>query len=294
MAINTRFITLGMVSFVDLLGFSERVMAMRQEEELEAIEADVRRVQEWFEHRPGDKHVKQSQNLRSKKVLAFSDCLVISVSSYSESTKWDGDFDVLMNEVADIAMAQGRCVMNGIFIRGASEYGLWYKRRDTMISPAMVTAYNLEHAACVPMIAIAADLMQHLSEHPHRKFYSDDSDPIEKYFRHYDDLPNGTSQWFIDYLPICLEAADGAIAANDRKKYTHADAQTRDRMRNEAYTRDCQEMVTWHRDAILAAHAIAASDTVRAKYVWLAAYHDDAVGRFFVDPSSDLLIGQLL
>jgi hypothetical protein len=216
---------------------------------------------------------------------------VISVSSYSELARSDGDFDVLMNEVADLAMAQGRCVMNDIFVRGASEYGLWYKRSDTLISPAMVTAYNLERSACVPMIAIADDLMKHLSEHPHRRFYSEDSDPIEKSFRRYDDLPNGNTHWFIDYLPICLEAADGTIAVYDRTEYESAAPQRKDQMRNEAYVRDCREMTIWHRDAIVKAHGAASSDAIRAKYEWLARYHDDAVTRFFFDPPSELLIG---
>lgn len=293
MALNRRNLTLGMVTFVDLLGFSDRVRAMTTVTDLEAIERDVSRVQTWFDHRSGEESVRTSHRLRRKQVLAFSDCLVSSVSSFSQMSRLQGDFDVLMGEIFIMALAQARCATSGIFLRGASDYGIWFKRKDTMISPAMVGAYELEGAACVPMIAISDTLRELLENHADRQAYSEDADPFPKSIRRYEHLPNGQAHWFIDYMPLWLEALDGFIADEDKAEYQAAGQARRDEMRSEAYWRDVRQMVEMHRDAIRSAHAAAAVPSVRAKYVWLAGYHDDALARFWNAPPTDLLIGTL-
>jgi len=293
MALNKRYLTVGMVSFIDLLGFSSRVMSMKTGADLEAIEHDIRRVQAWFDNKPTDEALIESQKIMSKKVQAFSDCLVVSVSSRSELAKSQGDFDVLMSEVTSVAMAQGLCAVNGIFVRGGSDYGIWYKRGDTMISPAMVQAYELERSACVPMIAIGDNLYKHLSGHKNRKYYSEDFDPIPRCFHFYQNLPNGKAHWFIDYLPILLEAQDGMIAPADQVAYHAAGGDIKNSMRNAAFRRDCLHTTIKHRDAIRTAHATARGATIRSKYEWLARYHDDAVRRFFKEPASEILIGDL-
>jgi hypothetical protein len=291
MAINKRYLTVGMVSFIDLLGFSARVMSIRTSMDLEKIERDICRIQAWFDNRPSDEALIQSQRIISKKVQAFSDCLVISVSSRSELAESQGDFDVLMGEITSLGMAQSLCAANGIFVRGGSDYGVWYKRRDAMISPAMVQAYELERKACVPMIAVGRHLYEHLSEHKHRKYYSEDFDPVPKCLRFYKNLPNGQEHWFIDYLPILLDALDGKIAYRDQDAYRAADRETKNNMRSAAYLRDCLEATIRHRDAIRSAHEAAVNATIRSKYEWLASYHDDAVHRFFKEPDSDLFCG---
>lgn len=290
---DRRYISLSMVTFVDLLGFSDRVRSLEEVTELEALERDVRRVQRWFDHKPDDGSIKDTQKLLRKRVLAFSDCLVIAVSAHSRLTRMQGDFDVFMNELANLAYAQARCVVNSIFIRGAADFGMWYHRKDTMISPAMVGAYDLERRACVPMIAISDELRSHLEDHPHRKFYSEESEPLARYLRFYDDLPNGQAHWLIDYLPLYLEAADGTIASSDRPSYQSASPKLRDHMRNVAYWRDVAQMAAYHRDAIRDAYAAASLDSVREKYRWLGSYHDDAVQRFWPGHPADLLIGEL-
>jgi len=293
MAINQRYLKLALVAFIDLLGFSARVEALTDEDDFERLERDVGRVQAWFDHNSSEKVVKESHKLKEKSVLAFSDCIVVCVSAMSELTKHEGDFDVLMGELASFAMSQGRCAVNGIFLRGAVDFGIWYRRNDTLISPAMVNAYHKERQACVPMIALTDTLYRHLSEHQHRSFYHTTSDPIPRILRRFNDLPNGAAHYFIDYMPICLESVDGSILAADQEAYSVADAETRDRMRNEAYWRDCHTWTCWHRDRIREAYAAATDDSVRAKYTWLASYHDNAVERFFGTAPFELLIGEL-
>jgi hypothetical protein len=288
--IDKRKISHSMVAFVDLLGFSERVKALETLDDLADVQAKVRNVQAWFGRNPREKFEREEAGLLSKSVLAFSDCVVIAVSSHSELATMQGGFDVFMSELSSFAYAQAMCVMNGIFIRGGVDVGLWYRAGDTLISPAMVGGYEIEGAACVPMIALSDDLVSTLKKHPYRKFYSGDSDPFKKLLRRFTNLPNGKSFWMIDYLPHALEAADGQIRPDERLAYEDADRDERERMRTAAYVRDCREMVEWHRDAIRAAHAAAPNDSVRRKYLWMADYHNKALKRFYRKPEASWLL----
>ena len=280
-----------MVAFVDLLGYSMRVQTIRTAGDLRAIDADVRRVQKWFDHRSADSDVRTVQKLQSKRVLAFSDCLVITVPSRSEYAEADGgDYDVLFSELVAIAYAQGRCAVNGIFLRGGIDYGLWYKRRDTIISPPMVAAYNLEKRTCVPMIGISEPFRRYLRDNPQRGIYSSREDPLRRYFRHIT-LPSGRKQWVLDYLPLFLGEIDGVLTAEERAVYRDADAATRDRMRSEAHVRDLETLILAHRRQILTARAAATDPHVCEKYDWLADYHDDADRRYFKKPPPEAFIG---
>lgn len=292
MALSRRYANVGMVGFVDLLGFSARVLSIETANDLKAIEADVRRVQRWFDHRTKDEAVREVQKLQSKTVLAFSDCLVVAVPSFSELAGSEGDFDVQLAEVVSLAYAQGLCAVNGIFVRGGLDYGLWYKRRDTIISPAMVVAYNLERTATVPMIAISDNLMRHFQDHPHRKFYHEEPDPVSRYFREFE-LPGGRKQWMLDYLPLTLGEMDGSLTTEERERYRLEDPEGREVLRADAWRRAIRETASVHKDRIVVAHAAAATDSIKLKYEWLARYHDEALGRFFVETPPELLIGDM-
>jgi hypothetical protein len=112
------------------------------------------------EYKCFDKFIKEEKKILGKSVLAFSDCLVISAPLRSQLADIQGTFDLLISELSSDAWAQGTCVLRGIFPRGDVDLGFWYRQKDTLISSAMVLAYRLEHAACVPMIAITPELQK--------------------------------------------------------------------------------------------------------------------------------------
>src|SRR4029077_6899322 len=124
------------------------------EEELRALDDAVAFVQAEFGHKTRDESTRDANKVMHKTALAFSDCLVISVPVSSPLADHQGSFDLLMDELNSFGLAQGACVLRGTFLRGGVDLGLWYGRQDSLISPAMIHAYRLEHDACVPMIAI--------------------------------------------------------------------------------------------------------------------------------------------
>jgi hypothetical protein len=292
MALARRFTNIAMVAFIDLLGYSARVSTIASEDDLRAIEADVRKVQQWFDHRTADRDVREIQKLQAKQILAFSDCLVVAVPSFSELAGSEGDFDVQLSEIVSLAYAQGMCALNGIFVRGGVDYGLWHKRRDTIISPAMVEAYNLERCAIVPMIAIGEDLLKHFQDHPHRDFYHTESDPVSRYFRKFR-LPDGREQWMLDYLDLTLGEIDGHLMPAELAQYREEDTAGRERLRDAAWQRAVTMTIELHKERIASAHAQATTEKVRVKYEWLATYHDDVVSRIVPHPPENLLIGHL-
>jgi hypothetical protein len=87
----------GLFAFVDLLGFSARVESIHTEKDLRALDDDVVFVQERFEHKSSEEYVRKSHKIAGKNILAFSDCLVLSVPLRSKLTALQGTFDVLMS-----------------------------------------------------------------------------------------------------------------------------------------------------------------------------------------------------
>lgn len=293
MTFRKKNLQFGMVAFVDLLGFSEKVRALETVNDLKTLERQVRRVQGWFDHRPTDTYIKTEQKLVAKTVLAFSDSVVISIPVSSELVNVQGEFDVLMAELDGLATSQGRSVVNGIFLRGGVGLGLWYRRGATLISDALIDAYKLEGAACVPMIAITDELYNHLANHSDRTTYSIDRDPLGM-FKRFNDLPNGQSSWMIDYLPICLGAVDGELTPEERERYKTATGDERDALRQQAYDRDRVNWARWHADEIRKAAASTQEDNVKSKYKWLARYHDNVVENSFLNPPGDIVIGDII
>jgi hypothetical protein len=288
--ITRRNLKNGLFAFIDLLGFSNRVEAIETEEQLRALDEEVVYVQEQFEHKSSDKFIRDEHKFVSKSVLAFSDCLVVTVPLRSHLADYQGIFDLLLTELDSYALAQGTCVVRGIFLRGGVDLGFWYRRKDTLISPAMVRAYRLEHAACVPMIAITPELQKYLSDHKDRNYYSDDLDPIPTTFIWCSNLPNGTDQWCINYMRICLRSLEPVIAGGDWERYQTLDEDGRDLMRTELWQNTCRDWARRHGQAILRACASAGDKHVRDKYVWLANYHNDEIRIFFGEEAESLTI----
>lgn len=289
-AISRRHLKNGLFAFIDVLGFAARVESINTEQQLLDLAGDVAFVHETFEHKVPDALTRESHKSVDKKIQVFSDCLLLSVPLRSPLTALQGQFDILMSELHGIALAQATCVLRGIFLRGGVDLGFWYRHKDTLISPALVQAYRLEHDACVPMIAVAPKLLEYLSDHPLRRSYSQDLDPFPRTIAQYTKLPNGKAHWFINYLRLSFDTVEPVFVGDDKEQYRAATDTERARMWRKAFLKTCRELAKDHGRAILEAHKKAERDDVRAKYAWLADYHNAEVKAFFGRASASLLI----
>ena len=82
--ITKRNLKNGLFTFVDLLGFSNRVEAITREEQLRALDEEVVYVQNEFEHKSSDKYVREEHKVVGKTSSRFPTAL-LSQSSYGPS-----------------------------------------------------------------------------------------------------------------------------------------------------------------------------------------------------------------
>ena len=151
------------------------------------------------------------QRILDKTVLAFSNCVVTAISLETGMVATEGHFDVLGSEIWEIAISQCRCTLDGHFLRGGIDIGLWFydKAKDLPVSPAMAKAYKDERdRACYPVIAISDQLYRLLRDHPLRKVYSKDIDPFPDQFSSFKHLKSGKRVRFIKYLRLVAPSLD--------------------------------------------------------------------------------------
>ncbi|GAA3556362.1 hypothetical protein [Marinobacter xestospongiae] len=266
-------LSVGITGFIDILGFGEKVKNSKTIEDIEDIRSSVKKIQNEFDFETEDKLTAEVQQLNSTTVLAFSDCVVVNIPLESESTKYSGTFDPIMSELAGFAYAQGNCVQDSLFIRGGLELGWWYQEGHTLISQSMVGAVKREESACVPVIALCEEIYNYLSDHGHRKFYSEDYDPIRGMFRKY--CSDKEEFFYIDYISICVEALDWHRSKNQMSAYRKASPDEKDEIMVSGYRENVDIWLSNHARNIESAANLSPNDKVKDKYKWLASYHND-------------------
>ena len=276
----------GITAFLDILGFGDRVVGAQSTADIESVIADIRTIQEFFEFKPKDKHVKEVHAGYKKTVLAFSDSVVVNVALKSTMTKLQGTFDPIMSELSGFALAQGRCVNNGLFLRGGVDLGWWYRTGNVLASDSLANAYKLEGSAIVPVIALTDRLYEFLSKHRDRSFYSKDIEPVRTLFRQYDGAgPKGKVVfWYLDYITVIAESIDWITSEKQRQSCLAAPPEKRDHIRELGYRKNLREWFKHHAKQIKIAHNSAKSNSVKQKYEWLAEYHNEIVPRFTPSP----------
>jgi len=248
----------GVIAYIDMLGFRERAKAADwSADKLEELMLDVGLVHQTFGHGIVNELTAQRREVTGEEVLAFSDCLVISLPGESSSSRIEGSFDLFVRHLSRLAFAQGFCVTQNIFLRGGVDLGFWYHEGNILVSPALVYAYEREESAIVPVLALTERLYNFLDRHPGRAAYNSSGDPMRELFRCYD--RGGIKFHFLDYAGVCL--SDAAAACSPGVSYS----QTR------------WYWLSQHRDAIITARNKATEATIRAKYDWLVSYHNETV-----------------
>lgn len=137
-------VSLSMVGFFDILGFSSRVEKVQSAAELVKIADIVESIRRHFEFKSKDKNIRELHTILDKQVIAFSDCVVTAVSAHTKFVRDEGIFDTFGSEILDMAYSQIRCVWDGYFLRGGVDIGYWYYDKGVLVSPALVGAYKEE------------------------------------------------------------------------------------------------------------------------------------------------------
>lgn len=271
-------ISVGVTAFIDILGFGNKVLKAKSIDDIKEIHKDVKRIQDAFDFETDDGLTRQVQEMHKTTVLAFSDCVVVNIPLESDATKYEGTFDPIMSEITSFAYGQGICCLNSLFIRGGLDLGWWYQKGATLISQSMVNAYKSEKAVSVPVIALTDRIYDFFSTHSHRKLYSDDFDPIPKVFRTLE--IEGKKHLYIDYMTICLEAVGWQRSKEQRDEYRLSSPEDKDKIMSEGYRHNIDEWLKTHSKNIKRAHADTNDDSVKAKYKWLANYHNEIANNF--------------
>ena len=144
-----------LVAFIDLLGFSERVLAVRSTDDLERLIDLIRTIRGHFDYQTSDPGTREAHAISKTEVLAFSDCVVVSIGLRSPATTTQGEFDIWGHDLLIMAHVQAVAVASGDFLRGGLDKGLWYHdHAGILVSPALVQAYRLEQSAEYPILAV--------------------------------------------------------------------------------------------------------------------------------------------
>ncbi|OYD52423.1 hypothetical protein CGK74_17835 [Thauera propionica] len=279
---GTSKLTFGVTAFIDILGFGDRVLSAASTKDIRSVAASVKLIRKRFDHKTNEDYIKESHKLSSTTVLAFSDSVIVNVPLQSDITKIEGTFDPIMSEISSMALAQGQCAAEGLFIRGGLDLGWWYKDGATLVSESLTRAYKAEGSANVPVIALTPDLYKFLSEHKNRSWYSSDSDPVKRTFLRYSAAVKGkrVSFWYLDYIRIFTESIGWQTSREQLETFRTASSEQKAIIQEAGYRENVDRWFCEHARHIERAHASATSDHVRDKYIWLAQYHNKSIRRY--------------
>lgn len=273
-----------LVAFIDILGFGRRAKAVTSRQELDLLIRDVKKIHLYFE-RTTHEDIVGGIDAAKKEVLAFSDSVIVSLPMNSPVAHVDGLLDLFMSELEGLAIAQGACVTEGIFLRGGIDMGGWYHQGDVLVSPALVGAYGQENITDVPVLALTARLHEFLRTRPDLSSYSDPSSALAILQEH-----RGKNFYFVDYIRASLRGVHWVDRPERQVEYGTALPGFKAEVMAGGYLQSQRRWLEKHKREIVAAHSASLGEKkVRDKYEWLALYHNEVVHE--MDGSfSDLLI----
>jgi hypothetical protein len=271
-----------LVAFIDILGFGHEIVSARSEADLRRIQQKMLFVQKEFSKSSAfDDPVDQERLNRDygKRVIALSDAVVVAVNLRCPATETNtiDEYDLVGSALWDLIAAQGRCVCNGIFVRGGISHGPFFFENDVLLSPSLAKAYQLESRdAEFPITAITSETIAWLRSLNRRHAYAPGADPFDDYFRQHErpDL------FFLDYMRVLVNEQHRGMLPKERKAYREAMRRRDYAKADEAFQRsvykDAAFFLKHHRLRIEAAFRADRASDVRRKYHWLMRYHNSS------------------
>lgn len=248
---------LALVSFVDILGFRERISQGQAPKDVLSVLQLLRQ-----EATPPDE-------LATAYEIGYTNLSdsVLRVTSLFSDTNITYRPGILFMELLELAQVQYRLAGCGVFLRGGVAIGEIFHKPPYVFGPAFNCAYELESRhAIYPRILVDRDVLEVHSKTPilrgghHTREY--DVRSVRELL-----AKDDRGMWFIDYLRVAG---------------------------TEIY--DCAEYLGYlaaHRDQIVNAQKTHEHDArVRAKYQWLTVYHNRVVEATAGDDRTTLRIGR--
>ncbi|MDF7802030.1 hypothetical protein P4C99_21315 [Pontiellaceae bacterium B1224] len=272
-----------LVAFLDILGFKEKLLSVSTEENLKALYNEVKQVHEFFDKDPDSELTQNSQEQSARSISSLSDAVVIALDFDSPLSDYMELLDIIASELSDMAMSQGQCVTQGIFLRGGIDVGYHFldPTKDIILSDAMAKAYTLEGEACYPIICFNPELYEALINDDGNDCYSEDISPRNSLFATTTHPKTGDEIHFLDYFRICIANLDQWYCHDDLERYrAEQDIDKKQAILNESYMNNILAYVSAHKDAIEAELKKELPKPVMKKYLWLADYHNNHVDGF--------------
>jgi hypothetical protein len=137
------------VAFVDILGFKTLLQAWASDSHLPmTVESALRDATEYV----GGKYGLRSRSPEDWRVRMFSDCACISQPATPLG---------LMRSLEGVALFQRTMITNGLLVRGGVALGRHYESTLTLMSNALLDAYELEqHHSGLPRILLSRKLLE--------------------------------------------------------------------------------------------------------------------------------------
>jgi hypothetical protein len=199
------------VAWIDLLGFGDQISKADTPEKFQAAYRRMREVHEEFGKETASVHADQAEVNEGigKRVIALSDGLVIALNLERDcpDAQETHIYDRIGSFLEDLRMAQARCASAGIIMRGGVALGYFWHQDDILLSPALVSAYEMESKKTLaknPVIILRRDLAESIRALRTKAGYSEDLDPMHNLFRDCDWMEESARAEYVmlNFMPV--------------------------------------------------------------------------------------------
>ncbi|BDE73457.1 MAG TPA: hypothetical protein PK306_02720 [Aquabacterium sp.] len=231
-----------LITFIDILGFKHLIQTSTDAQITEKL-ATLRRFSATEDDEDGEGF--------EPKVIQFSDS-IIRIRPLEGASNKSFPYGLVFHELHDLVLLQGELIKHGICLRGGIALGDVHFDAQTVFGPGFVRAYELESGfANFPRIVVDPEVLNDLMTDERLRAQhhgvADEVDAIRKLVR-----KDADGIFFVDYLHAFLTELDEPESQPD-------------------VLRD-------HKQLILNGMGNARGlNTVPAKYLWLANYHNGLV-----------------
>ncbi len=276
------------VAWIDILGFRDELLKAEAngEEGFQKAYRKLLKVRDAFEDPTASDdpdELLEGHASYGRAVFALSDGLIITASHDKAKAKGIvSDYDLTISLLGDLILAQADCALDGIFVRGGISIGPFYFDNNTLLSPALVRAYELESKKAVyPIIIISAKDVEELRKKKGYKNYAAVYEPSQYDLRSFISPKQEAGEEFfhLDYLNLVTNLDTHGLSGRQHAEWNSGkySPEERDHLFSLYKNRNALNAMVKHKDALIKAYERGDDKKVRAKYHWLMEYHNLAV-----------------